>query len=260
WFQFGAFSPLFRSHGEFPFREIYNLADEGTDVYKSLAWYDELRYRQMPYASTLAADTYHHDGSMMRGLVMDFPADKTARDINDEYLFGKAFLVAPVTEFKARSRQVYLPAGASWFDFETGKEFKGGQTIKADAPLNRMPLFVKAGSIVPTTVVQQYVGEQPDAPLTVVVYTGADGTYELYEDDGLSNGYERGAFSRIPMRYDNASGRLTIGARAGTFKGMLANRMIKVRFIGGGGKPVDFDTVDATVAYAGQAVVVTRKK
>ena len=260
WFQFGAFSPLFRSHGEFPFREIYNLADEGTDVYKSLAWYDELRYRLMPYVYTLAADTYHHDGSMMRGLVMDFPADKTARDINDEYLFGKAFLVAPVTEFKARSRQVYLPAGASWFDFETGKAFKGGQTIKADAPLNRMPLFVKAGSIVPTTVVQQYVGEQPDAPLTVVVYTGADGTYELYEDDGLSNGYEHGAFSRIPMRYDNASGRLAIGARAGTFKGMLANRTIKVRFIGGGGKPVDFDTVDATVAYAGQAVVVTRKK
>jgi alpha-D-xyloside xylohydrolase len=109
WFQFGAFSPLFRSHGETPFREIYNLADEGTEVYKALAWYDELRYRLMPYIYTLAADTYHHDGSMMRGLVMDFPADKTARDVNDEYLFGKAFLVAPVTAFKARSRG--LPAG-----------------------------------------------------------------------------------------------------------------------------------------------------
>ena len=260
WFQFGAFSPLFRSHGEFPYREIYNLADEGTDVYKSLAWYDELRYRLMPYTYTLAADTYHRDGSMMRGLVMDFPADKTARDVNDEYLFGKAFLVAPVTQFKARSRQVYLPAGASWYDFESGKAFKGGQAIKADAPLNRMPLFVKAGSIVPTTVVQQYVGEQPDAPLTVVVYTGADGTFELYEDDGLSNGYARGAYSRIPMSYDNASGRLTIGARSGTFKGLLENRVIKVRFIGAGAKPVDFDAVDATVAYAGQPVVVTRKK
>ena len=259
WFQFGAFSPLFRSHGEFPYREIYNLADEGTEVYKALAWYDELRYRLMPYTYTLAADTYQRDGSIMRGLVMDFPADKTARDVNDEYLFGKAFLVAPVTEFKARSRPVYLPSGAIWYDFESGKAFKGGQTIKADAPLSRMPLFVKAGSIVPTTVVQQYVGEQPDAPLTVVVYTGADGTFELYEDDGLSNGYARGAWSRIPMSYDNASGRLTIGARSGSFKGMVENRVIKVRFIGAGAKPADFDTVDATVEYAGQPVVVTRK-
>jgi alpha-D-xyloside xylohydrolase len=260
WFQFGAFSPLFRSHGEFPYREIYNLADEGTDIYKALAWYDELRYRLMPYTYTLAADTYQRDGVMMRGLVMDFPADKTARDVNDEYLFGKAFLVAPVTQFKARSRSVYLPAGASWYDFESGKAFKGGQTVKADAPLSRMPLFVKAGSIVPTTVVQQYVGEQPDAPLTVVVYTGADGTFELYEDDGLSNGYARGAWSRIPMSYDNASGRLTIGARSGSFKGMVENRTIKVRFIGAGAKPVDFDAVDETVAYSGQPVVVTRKK
>jgi len=195
----------------------------------------------------------------MRGLVMDFPADKTAREVNDEYLFGKAFLVAPVTAFKARSRQVYLPAGASWYDFESGKAFKGGQTVKADAPLSRMPLFVKAGSIVPTTVVQQYVGEQPDAPLTVVVYTGADGKFELYEDDGLSNGYARGAWSRIPMSFDNATGRLTIGARSGSFKGMVEKRVIKVRFIGGGNKPVDFEAADATVDYDGQPVVVARK-
>ncbi len=133
WFQFGAFSPLFRSHGEFPFREIYNLADEGTEVYQSLAWYDELRYRLMPYVYTLAADTYQRDGSIMRGLVMDFPSDLKARNVDDEYLFGKAFLVAPVTQFKARSRQVYLPSGAAWYDFESGKAFKGGQTIKADA-------------------------------------------------------------------------------------------------------------------------------
>jgi alpha-D-xyloside xylohydrolase len=260
WFQFGAFSPLFRSHGEAPFREIFTLADEGTEVYQSLAWYDELRYRLMPYTYTLAADTYQRDASMMRGLVMDFPTDKKAQNVDDQYLYGREFLVAPVTQFKARSRQVYLPGATTWYDFNTGKAFKGGQTIKAEAPLNRMPLYVKAGSIVPTTVVQQYVGEKPDAPLTVVVYTGADGVFELYEDDGLSNGYVRGAYSRIPMSYDNASGRLTIGARSGTFKGMLENRVIKVRFIGAGVKPTDFDTVDATVDYAGQPVVVTRKK
>ena len=260
WFQFGAFSPLFRSHGETPFREIYNLADTGTEVYKSLAWYDELRYRLMPYTLTLAGDIYHRDGSIMRGLVMDFPSDLKARDVNDEYLYGSAFLVAPVTSFKARSRSVYLPAGATWYDFESGKAHAGGQTIKADAPLSRMPLFVKAGSIVPTTVVQQYVGEKPDAPITLVVYTGKNGTFELYEDDGLSNGYTRGAYSRIPISYDDASGRVTIGARSGSFNGMVDKRVFKVRFIGGGAKPTDFDTVDATVDYAGQPVVVTRKK
>jgi len=260
WFQFGAFSPVFRSHGEFPYREIYNLAGEGTDIYKSLAWYNELRYRLMPYTLTLAGDVYHRDGSIMRGLVMDFPSDLKARNIDDQYLYGSAFMVAPVTTFKARSRSVYLPAGTTWYDFQTGKALAGGQTIKADAPLNRMPLYVKAGSIVPTTVVQQYIGEKPDAPVTLVIYTGKDGKFELYEDDGLSYGYQRGAYSRIPVAYDDASGRVTIGARSGSFKGMIEMRVFKVRFIGGGARPTDFDAVDATVDYAGQPVVITRKK
>ena len=261
WFQFGAFSPLFRSHGEEPFREIWNLADEGTEVYKSLTWYDELRYRLMPYTLTLAGETYHRDGSIMRGLVMDFPNDLKARDVNDEYLYGSAFLVAPVTSFKARSREVYLPAGATWYDFETGKAHAGGQTIKAQAPLSRMPLFVKAGAIVPTTDVQQYVGEKPDLPITLVIYTGKDGKYELYEDDGLSMAYRRGAYSRIPIAFDNATGRVTIGARSGKFDGMVDKRVFKIRFIGAGAKPTDFDAaVDATVDYAGEPVVVTRKK
>ncbi|HWU81412.1 MAG TPA: TIM-barrel domain-containing protein [Caulobacter sp.] len=261
WFQFGAFSPLFRSHGEEPFREIWNLADEGTEVYKSLTWYDELRYRLMPYTLTLAGETYHRDGSIMRGLVMDFPNDLKARDVNDEYLYGSAFLVAPVTSFKARSREVYLPAGATWYDFETGKAHAGGQTIKAQAPLSRMPLFVKAGAIVPTTDVQQYVGEKPDLPITLVIYTGKDGKYELYEDDGLSMAYRRGAYSRIPIAFDNATGRVTIGARSGKFDGMVDKRVFKIRFIGAGAKPTDFDAAaDATVDYAGEPVVVTRKK
>ncbi|MDG2529114.1 TIM-barrel domain-containing protein [Caulobacter endophyticus] len=259
WFQFGAFSPLFRSHGELPFREIYELADEGSDIYKSLAWYDELRYRLMPYVYTLAADTYHRDGSMMRGLVMDYPNDAKARNVDDQYLFGQDFLVAPVTAFKARSRGVYLPAG-TWYDFETGKAFKGGQTVKADAPLARMPLFVKAGAIVPTTVVQQYVGEKPDAPITLLVFTGKDGKYELYEDDGLSNGYARGAWARTPISYDDATGRVTIGARSGSFKGMVEKRTFKVRFIGKGARPTDFDAAaDLTVEYDGQPVALTRK-
>lgn len=260
WFQFGAFSPLFRSHGEFPYREIYNLAEEGTEVYQSLAWYDALRYRLMPYTLTLAGETYHRDASFMRGLVMDFPSDPKVRAIDDQYLFGPAFLVAPVTRFKARSREVYLPAGASWYDFETGQRHAGGQTITADAPLSRMPLFVKAGSIVPTTEVQQYVGEKPDAPITLLVYTGKDGRFELYEDDGLSLAYQHGAYSRIPVSYDEASGRLTIGARSGRFEGMAERRIFKVRFVGPGAKSVDFDTVDATIDYAGAPIVVTRER
>jgi alpha-D-xyloside xylohydrolase len=261
WFQFGAFSPLFRSHGEEPFREIWNLADEGTEVYKSLTWYDELRYRLMPYTLTLAGETYHRDGSIMRGLVMDFPNDLKARDVDDEYLYGSAFLVAPVTSFKARSREVYLPAGATWYDFETGKAHAGGQAIKAEAPLSRMPLFVKAGAIVPTTDVQQYVGEKPNLPITLVIYTGKDGKYELYEDDGLSMAYKRGAYSRIPVAFDNATGRVTIGARSGKFDGMVDKRVFKIRFIGAGAKPTDFDAAaDATVDYTGEPVVVTRKK
>ncbi|MBO9543756.1 TIM-barrel domain-containing protein [Caulobacter sp.] len=260
WFQFGAFSPLFRSHGEEPFREIWNLADEGTEVYNSLVWYDQLRYRLMPYTLTLAGETYHRDGSIMRGLVMDYPNDLKARNVDDEYLYGSAFLVAPVTEFKARSRSVYLPAGTTWYDFETGKAHAGGQSIKADAPLGRMPLFVKAGAIVPTTEVQQYVGEKPDLPITLVIYTGRDGKYELYEDDGLTMAYQRGAYSRIPISYDNATGRVVIGARSGKFDGMVDKRTFKVRFIGAGAKPADFAaTADATVEYAGDAVVVTRK-
>ena len=261
WYQFGAFSPLFRSHGEEPFREIWNLADEGTEVYNSLVWYDQLRYRLMPYTLTLAGETYHRDGSIMRGLVMDYPNDLKARNVNDEYLYGSAFLVAPVTSFKARSREVYLPAGTTWYDFQTGQAHAGGQTIKADAPLNRMPLFVKAGAIVPTTEVQQYVGEKPALPITLVIYTGKDGQYELYEDDGLTMAYQRGAYSRIPISYDNASGRVVIGPRSGRFDGMVDKRTFKIRFIGAGAKPTDFDAApDATVAYDGQPVVVTRKK
>ncbi|TWB30205.1 TIM-barrel domain-containing protein [Nitrospirillum viridazoti] len=263
WFQFGAFSPLFRSHGEFPYREIYNLAPKGSEVYDSLVWYDELRYRLMPYIYTLAADTYHRDGTIMRGLVMDFPADRQVWDINDQYLFGHAFLVAPVTDYRARSRAVYLPSGAQWYDFQTGKLYDGGQRIAADAPLKRMPLFVRAGSIVPTAPVTQYTGQMPDAPLTIVVYTGADGHFDLYEDEGTTYGYEHGAFSRIPLSFDQASGTLTIGTRAGSFPGMVQDRVINVRFVGPGAQaaPADFTAKpDQTVRYTGQAVTVTRAK
>jgi alpha-D-xyloside xylohydrolase len=261
WFQFGAFSPLFRSHGEAPFREIFEIAPADTPMRRSMIWYDELRYRLMPYIYTLAADTWHQDGSIMRGLAMDFPADRTARAADDQYLFGRAFLVAPVTEDKARSRQVYLPGnGVRWYDFHTGAAHSGGRTITADAPYERMPLFVRAGSIVPIGPVQQYVDEKRDAPITLTVYTGADGSFSLYEDDGTSEQYRTGAFSRIPVRYDDRTGAVTIGAREGKgWQGMPMSRMFRVKWVRPG-TATDLDGADAEVRYSGTAVTVQAAK
>ena len=258
WFQLGAFAPLFRSHGEYPFREIFNLAPQGSEVYDSLVWHDKLRYRLLPYTYTVAADTYHRDGTIMRGLAMDFAGDLAARSVRDEFLFGKAFLVAPVYKHKARSRNVYLPAGAAWYDFHTGAQHAGGESVDAAAPLARMPLFVRAGSIVPVGPDIQYTGQSPGAPITLFVFTGADGSFDYYEDDGVSYGYERGEFARIPLRYDAAKGSLTIGARSGSFPGMAAERTFKVRWIKAGGKPpADVDApADATVEYKGAEVTV----
>src|SRR5437763_13520585 len=143
----------------------------------------------MRYVYTLGADTYFKDGTIMRGLVMDFAGDKMAWGVDDEYLFGPALLVAPVTEYKARSRSVYLPAGATWYDFYTGRVSRGGRTIIAAASFERIPLFVRAGSIIPTGPAIQYALEDPNPALMLNVYTGASGTGSVYEDDGVSQQY-----------------------------------------------------------------------
>jgi alpha-D-xyloside xylohydrolase len=255
WFQFGAFSPLFRSHGEFPHREIYEIAPAGSAMERSMEYYDRLRYRLLPYIYTLAADTWFADGTIMRGLVMDFPADRAMRDVNDEYLFGHALLVAPVTAFKARTRSVTLPAGAGWYDFYSGRAFAGGQTIEADAPYERIPLFVRAGSILPIGPSLHYAAEKPEDPIILNVYTGADGRFSLYEDDGTSLGYQNGAFTRIPIRWDEASHTLTLGARQGAFPGMLHTRTFRIRWIGPG-RPLDLEAADKELRYDGTAQTV----
>ncbi len=261
WFEFGAFVPIFRAHGEIIRREIFELASPGTAMYRTLVNVDRTRYRLMPYIYSAAAATYTQDGTMMRGLVMDFPGDRKVWNIDDEYLFGRAFLVAPVTEYKARSRKVYLPAGTAWRDFYTGKSHEGGQEITAEAPLERMPLFVRAGSIVPTGPDVQYTNEKPGAPITLFIYTGADGHFSFYEDDGVSNGYTRGAFAQIPLDYDEATKTLTIGARAGSFPGMATKRTFDVRWIDHETKNAASFTAkaDKTIAYSGSTVEVQRK-
>jgi alpha-D-xyloside xylohydrolase len=254
WFQFGAFSPIFRSHGETPFREIYVMSPEGSPTYRSMEWYDKLRYRLMPYIYTIGADTYFKDGTIMRGLVMDFAGDKKVWDIDDQYMFGPAFLVAPVTEFKARERKVYLPAGATWYDFYTGSNIKGGQTITAAAPYERMPVFVRAGSIVPTGPAIQFTGNNSHSPLTFNVYTGADGSFSVYEDDGVSRQYLNGQYSRIPLSWDERTRTLTIGARVGSYSGMAGKREIRIRWMKpDASRPLAFDAKpDATIVYDGR--------
>jgi alpha-D-xyloside xylohydrolase len=257
WFQFGAFSPLFRSHGEVVKREIYNIAAGDDAMRDSMVGYLKLRYRLMPYIYSMAADTHYENGTMMRGLVMDFPRDDKVKDIKDQYLFGHALMVAPVTSYGARERTVYFPAGADWYDFDTGKRYAGGTSATVPAPLDRIPVFVRSGAVIPTGPVTQYVDEKPDAPLVLQVYAGASGQASLYEDDGVTNAYARGEYSRIPFRYDDKTGTVTIGARAGQYKGMPQTRQIKVRLLKPGvATSAAMDAADKTVTYDGKPVTV----
>lgn len=257
WFQFGAFSPLFRSHGEYPYREIYEISPEGSPMRASMLWYDRLRYRLMPYIYTLGADTYMKDGSIMRGLVMDYPDDGKVQAIDDQYLFGDAFLVAPITEHKARQRSVYFPGTTRWYDFSTGRAYRGGTAATVSAPFERMPLFVRGGAIVPMGPVQQHVDADRSAPITLAVYRGADGQFSLYEDDGRSVGYKTGAWSRIPVTYDDQTGAVTIGAREGRgWDGMPASRVVRVKWLREGAAIADDNGFDKEVTYSGSLVTV----
>lgn len=258
WFQFGAFSPLFRSHGEYPYREIYEISPEGSPMRASMIRYDELRYRLMPYIYTAGADTYMKDASIMRALAAGYTADRQVRRIDDEYLFGDAFLVAPVTAYKARSRSVYFPQGTRWYDFDTGRAYAGGTRATVDAPFERLPLFVRAGAIVPTGPVTHYVDERRDAPLTILVYPGADGRFSLYEDDGRSTAYKTGAYSRIPIAYDDRTGTVRFGTREGAgWEGMPAARTLRVKWVAEG-QPVKHNSFDAEVHYTGAAVALLK--
>lgn len=231
WFQFGAFCPLFRSHGQFPFREIYNLAETGSPEYNSMVYYDKLRYRLMPYIYSLAGQSYLNDYTMMRGLVMDFNEDKTAKQIGDQYLFGPSLLVNPVYEYKARERSVYLPQGAGWYDLYTGQFHEGGNTVTAAAPLERMPLFVRAGSILPAGPEIQFALEKNADPLTLYVYAGADASFTLYEDEGTNYNYEQGKYLTIPITYSETKKTVTLGGQAGSYDGMPSKRVVEIIFI-----------------------------
>jgi alpha-D-xyloside xylohydrolase len=234
WFQFGAFTPLTRAHGQFPRREMWYFGDQSHPAYRSQLAFDRLRYRMLPYNYSVAAAVTRRNGSILRPLVMDFREDPAVRDVTDQYLFGPSLLVNPVTQPAVTSRRVLLPAGAGWYDFWTGERLAGGQVIEAHAPYESLPLYVREGSILPMGPELQYTDEKPADPLTLWVYTGADASFELYEDDGVSYGYERGAFATIPLLWDEHSGTLTLGERTGSFPGMLQQRRVRVVFVSSG--------------------------
>jgi alpha-D-xyloside xylohydrolase len=257
WYQFGAFVPLFRSHGQFPYREIFNMAEETHPAYQSFLYYDKLRYRLMPYIYSLAGAAYHDDYTIMRGLVMDFAADTAVLNIGDQYMFGSSLLINPVYEYKQRSRSLYLPKCAGWYDLYSGKWYAGGQKMMAAAPYERMPVFVKAGSIIPFGPALQYTAEKPADTITINIYTGADASFNLYEDEGTNYNYEKGAFSIIPIVYNEATKKVTVGVRKGGFNGMLQKRTFHINLITPGKtKRLDIDTYDRELLYDGKHIEV----
>ena len=261
WYQFGSFCPLFRSHGQYPLREVYNISPEGHPAYKSMIYYDRLRYYLMPYIYSLAGLTYFNDYTIMRAMIMDFGEDKRVENIGDQYMFGPSILVAPVYKYKSRTRKVYLPASCGWYDLYTGEYFSGGQEIDADAPYERMPLFIKEGSIIPVGPQMQYTDEKPADPVTLYIYAGRDCAFTLYEDEGTNYNYEKGAWSTIKFSFDNETEQLTIDDRNGEYEGMLKSRTFKITWISRD-KPVPFDPdarPDAVVTYDGKKVSVEKE-
>ncbi len=258
WFEFGTFVPLLRVHGETPRREMWEMGGESHPAYQAQLKFDRLRYRLLPYLYSLAGAVTHQAGTILRPLVMDFPQDTRAARSTDEYLFGPDLLVSPVTAYKARSRPVYLPAGALWYDFWSGAALPGGREIDAPAPYDSLPLHVRAGSIVPFGPELQWTDEKPADPVTLVVYAGADGAFALYEDDGSSYGYEKGASTRIPLRWDDGAHTLTIGRREGAFPGMLSDRTFEMVLVDGT-RPVGFSftpKADRSLRYRGEPLTV----
>ncbi len=258
WFQFGGFCPIFRTHGTGPDRDIYASGfDAPTQAI--LQGVDDLRYRLLPYIYSLGWMTTSQAYTMMRALVFDFGSDPMALTVPDEYMFGPAFLVNPVMSAGATSRSVYLPAGAAWVDFWTGMTQSGPQTITAAAPSDHLPLYVRAGSIVPMGPIMNYSTEKPADPIELRVYPGASGSFVLYEDENDNYDYEKGAYATTAFTWDDASKTLHIGAVQGAFPGMLASRTFNVVFVSNnhGAGTAPSATIDKTVSYTGAATDVT---
>ena len=256
WFQFSSFCPMFRVHGSYglkPGKEFWRF-DAGTqDVMRT---YLNLRYRLLPYTYSVAWQVTSNGSTFMQPLVMDFPKDPKVLDIGNQYLFGPSILVTPVTTAGATEQAVYLPAaGAPWYNFWTGESAAAGTTVQAAAPVKTLPLFVRPGSIVPMGPFLQYSNEKPADPIELRIYRGADGHFTLYEDEGDTYDYEKGQYAAIPITWRESTHTLEIGARTGSFPGMLKEHTFNIVEVSSGhGAGVELtDRYDAVVHYSGKA-------
>lgn len=282
WLQFGTFNPMMRSHGTDVYREIYKFGKKGEPVYDAIEKMIGLRYSLLPYIYSTSWEVSNRQSSFMRALMMDFVDDRKVWDINDEYMFGKSILVAPITHaqytpeavvkvseeegwnrdgakktktdaavdfMETKSTNIYLPAGTLWYDFWTNEKHEGGKEITKETTLDVIPLYVKAGSIIPVGPQVQYATEKPWDHLELKVYAGANGNFILYEDEFDNYNYEKGAYTEIPISWNNASRKLTIGARKGAYEGMLKNRKFAVTLQDGTQKNVDYNGKAISVKF-----------
>ena len=271
WFQFGVFLPIFRSHGTDTPREIWRFGEPGELIYDTLVNFLNLRYRLLPYIYSLAGWTTQNHYQMFRLLAFDFRKDVNVYNIDDQYMFGPAFLVNPVTKplyFSTGSvslngtekkQKVYLPSGSHWYDFWTDSFFEGGQTIEADASLDRIPLYVRAGSIIPLGPAVQYSDECPDATIELNIYPGCDGEFLLYEDEGDGYNYELGFYSTINIRWNDSSRQLTLDERKGEYGGMIHKRTFLLRIHNESRIPTDEKKVDSSrlIQYEGKQISIS---
>lgn len=268
WFQYAAFLPMFRSHGTDTPREVWRFGEPGDLMYDTLAKFLRLRYRLLPYIYSLAGWTTHQDYTLLRALPFDFREDARTYGIRDQFMLGPALLVCPVTQPMyyaagsvpltgvAKGRPVYLPAGSDWYDFWTGRRLAGGQTVFAEASLDRLPLYVRAGAILLLGPAVQYADEMAAAPHELRIYAGRDGSFVLYEDEGDNYNYEQGAFSQLVMRWQDAERRLILEERTGSFPGMAECRTFRVLLAGEEAGPDPAEGCGQVLIYEGKRVVI----
>lgn len=255
WFEFGVFCPIFRTHGHRPENEMWSYPQIESD----LITYDTLRYRLMPYIYSLAYAAHANDSTIQRPLVMDFRSDPNTWNIGDQFMFGPALLVSPVTEAGAKERRLYLPDGTDWIDFWTGSKTTGGHHLEASAPLNRIPLYVRAGSILPLGPKEEYADQHPDGPIELRIYPGADGHFTLYSDEGDNENYKTGQFATIAVAWNDAQHKLTIGKRYGAYQGMPSQMTFRIVIVdhAHGVGPRQETSPNRVVQYSGEEITTT---
>lgn len=255
--QFGVFCPMMRSHGTDLPREIWNFGERGTWCFDAQEKSIKLRYSLLPYIYSTSWDVSSNNGTFMRPLIMDFVSDKNTHNIGNEYLFGRSILVAPVTKYQAREWSVYLPNGIDWYNFWTNEYIKGGQTIISKSAVDEIPLYIKAGTILPFGPKVQYATEKKWDNLEIRIYPGEDGEFMLYEDENDNYNYEKNRYSIIRFKWSDKTKVLTIEDRAGSFQGMLKSRVFKI-IVAGPDKGIgdSFGGPGKNISYSGKKIVL----